>query len=139
MPKKKKGRGKGKRRGKAKAKRSVRHKKPIALGTSVGAIDAAYSLFMKPAPAHKQQVAPLGPSPVDFLIQKHIAGYGDSIPAKLGDAFTALKDNARNLNSYKGLAAGFLVSQSKKIPIIEIVAKPLDRGIKRFTKGRLGL
>ena len=45
----------------------------------------------------------------------------------------------KDTNTYKPLLVGMLVSAAPRIPIVGIVAKPADRGLKRLTKGKWGL
>jgi hypothetical protein len=140
MPKKGKGKGKGKKKkGKSKAKRGrVSHKSPVPLGTTLGAIDATVNML-----THETSGGPyasgIQPSPLSFIMGGHKAGYRDGPMARAEYALKGIKQNAMNLNNYKGLAVGFVVSAAKKIPVAEIAAKPVDRFIKRLTKGKVGL
>lgn len=47
----------------------------------------------------------------------------------------ALKDK----DVWMGALGGMLISASPRIPVIGIVARPVDRGLKRLTKGKWGL
>ena len=58
---------------------------------------------------------------------------------ELGNVVPALKENAMKLDTYKALGAGVLISGSKRIPGVRILARPLDRMIKGFTGGKWGL
>ena len=41
--------------------------------------------------------------------------------------------------NYKYVLLGMLVSAAPRIPVVGIIAKPADRGLKRLTKGKWGL
>ena len=61
----------------------------------------------------------------------------------IGDRVTAIVDKSKyqltQPGNYKYALMGILVSASPNIPVLGIVAKPANRGIKRLTKGKWGL
>lgn len=50
-----------------------------------------------------------------------------------------LKTKLTELDNYKYLALGVGVSASKSIPVLRIVAKPVDRVIRKMSKGKVSL
>ena len=66
--------------------------------------------------------------PVKYLLSK-----------QYDNAQNALKANLTDPQKYKYGLVGLLVTASPKIPVIGIIARPADRGLKRLTKGKWGL
>jgi len=54
-------------------------------------------------------------------------------------AGACVKSNASDYGTYIPLGIGLLISASPKIPVVRIVAKPLDQMLRGATRGRTGL
>jgi len=54
-------------------------------------------------------------------------------------AGSAMISNACDIMTYTPLAVGLVVSASPKIPVVRIVAKPLDKMLRGATHGHTGL
>ena len=57
----------------------------------------------------------------------------------IGDALKSAKVNVTKIENYKYGLAGVAVSASKKVPLVRILARPVDKFIKGMTGGRWGL
>ena len=68
---------------------------------------------------------------------------GDPVKYALAQQYTnaqsSLKANATNLSNYKFALGGALLSGSKGMPGIRLVAGPVDRAIRALTRGKWGL
>jgi hypothetical protein len=65
--------------------------------------------------------------------------YGQALPALLLGTFDRVFVNAKDLDRYYGLGGGALVSASPKIPLIRMFAKPVDKAVRRLSKGKVSL
>ena len=54
-------------------------------------------------------------------------------------AGSCVKSNATDFGTYVPLGIGLLISASPKIPVVRIVAKPLDKMLRGATHGHTGL
>lgn len=123
MAKKKK---KGKRRyRKSKKKSSGPKAKPA--GLTAGAALTGFEIGMSRTPSG-------GLGPVDSLLYKD-----RSLVDNVKFAIEALKDNAVDPSKYKYALAGILITASPRIPLVGLVARPANKGLKRLTKGKWGL
>lgn len=57
----------------------------------------------------------------------------------LANVANASKQAVTDMSNYKYAALGLIISASPRIPLVNILAKPADRGLKRLTKGKWGL
>lgn len=55
------------------------------------------------------------------------------------NAKIALKKNVVDPQKYKYALAGALISASPRIPLVGIIAKPVDKGLKALSKKKWGL
>ena len=78
----------------------------------------------------------------EMLFERNAVYFDPVTYLKAGDFSSALKSakiNVTQPENYKYGAAGVLVSASKRVPLLRIAARPVDRFIKSMTGGRWGL
>lgn len=107
-------------------KKSRGYAKAKPLGATAGAAGSGLSIMFG-------QSAAFGNSPVDRLIG-YVKGT-DSLQNVVG----ATKDNLTNVNNYKWALIGIGLSASKRLPLIKMVGKPIDRVARDMTRGKWGL
>ena len=71
-------------------------------------------------------------APADYLINP-------SVEFNAKSALDSLVVNVKDPQRYKYGLAGMLISASKRIPVVNIIARPVDSGLKRLTKGKWGI
>ena len=120
---KKKKKGGGRRRSYKKKKRSGPKAKPAGLAGGV----AMSGFKMATDPDAKGMT-------IASRIPDMLAGR-----STLSDTFATVQQAATNVNNYKYALVGLIVTSSKNIPVLSMVARPADRGLKRLTKGKWGL
>ena len=54
-------------------------------------------------------------------------------------AGNCVASNAKDFSTYFPLGVGLLISASPKIPVVKVVAKPLDKMLRNATHGHTGL
>ena len=123
IPKSKKS---GKKR-RTKLSRSGPQAKPIGLST--GAAITGADVLLMPTSA--------GSGPVTYVVKAFQSGVplGDMLPALVTRSKASLTDTKK----YMPFLAGAVITASPRIPIIGILAKPVDKGLKRLSKGKWGL
>ena len=121
---KKKRKGTRRRRKGAKKRSSGPKAKP--LGMAVGLGYGAFDVLATRAPNGYL-------SPIAQLLAS------GTIDEKLTNASVALKSAMTSPETYKVPLAGLLITASPRIPLIGIIAKPANKGLKRLTKGKWGL
>lgn len=62
-----------------------------------------------------------------------------TIPNRIKYATSAAVSNIATVETAAPIIGGAIVSAATKIPILKIVAKPVDNAIKAWTKGKVGL
>lgn len=126
MAKKKKGkrRRSGKRR-----KTSAPVDKATPLGLGVGATVSGFEILMG-----KTDAGELGPLPrlVEFF-------KSPSDPNQLVLLERSVKANMTDLDRYKGALFGAIVSASPKMPLVKIIAKPVDKSLRKLSKRKVSL
>ena len=68
-----------------------------------------------------------------------VTSSSEPIADRVGYIATGLKENAVKPKTWMGVVGGAVVSASPKIPLVKIIARPIDNAIKAFTRGRWGL
>lgn len=103
------------------AKRSVKSDKASPLGASGGLVLTGAEMVF------------IGPTDT---------AWSPFMAVKAGDykgALDLLKRNAMTPDKYMPVLAGMLVSASPKIPLVRIIAKPLDETVRRASKGKVSM
>jgi len=117
---------KGKRRRSYKKKRSAPKKKAKPVGMAMGLGYGAIDVLATRAP--NNYASPLSQLLADVPLESKVENIG-----------VALKSALTSTETYKVPLLGLLITASPRIPVIGIIAKPADRGLKRLTKGKWGL
>ena len=110
------------RRGRRRARSSGPKAKP--LGLAGGAAIVGTEMLMKRNPTYH--------APLDYVLNP-------DVPFDASNTVNSLVTNVKDVNRYKFGLYGMLISASPRIPIIGIVARPVNNGLKRLTKGKWGL
>lgn len=84
-----------------------------------------------------------------ILFEKTVDGYISPVEAlfysgwtpaeKVSKSADRLASNAMDLKRYYPLVGGAVISSSKRMPLIGMVARPVDKMLKRLSKGKVGL
>ncbi len=98
----------------------------MPLGAAVGAGAAGLEILMDKTP-----MGSLGPVPQMFT--------AEPIPERIQYVGKALQANMTNLENYKFLLGGMLISAAPRIPVIRVLARPLDSAVRRLGKGKVSL
>ena len=118
---------KGTRRKSYKKKRRSAPKKSMPVGAAAGSTITAVQILAKKTDEGWY-------SPLEVLFLKDVA-----LSEKISRMESALTKNATDLDRYGPLLVGALVSASPRLPVVGIAAKPLNRMIKKMSKGKWGL
>jgi hypothetical protein len=125
-------------------------KAKAAVKRSYGKAKSAYRRRPK-VTSHAASTAGLLISAAEFLVndpEPNVIGSplanltvndGRSIADRFNNTLNAVKANAMKPEIYVPAVAGAAISAAPRIPIVRIVAKPLDKTIKGVTKGKVGL
>ena len=123
MARRKKGKRRGGRRRKKGAPKSDR---AMPLGASVG---LGVSALEVATGTSKYSSSPLG-----YLLQPSVP-----MATRIANVSNSLKAEAVNFDNYKFGLAGVVLSASPKVPILRMAAKPVDRVVRRVSKGKVSL
>ena len=112
-----------------KAKRTKKRKFVVPLGVSGGVALAGAHCVLDPSTG----VGGNAPA-INWVFDK-----SQTIPNRIKYATSAAVSNIATVETAVPIVGGAIVSAATKIPIIKIVAKPVDNLFKALSKGKVGL
>ena len=114
---------------KGKGKKGRRHMPKAHVGVSAGLAATGYSVLWG------DDAIPGGlASPVMCIIGDAPAGY--TMSDRVNMAVRALKIKAVQLDNYKPLVVGAVISAAPRVPVVSMVARPVENAIVKMTRGK---
>lgn len=108
-----------------------RAKKATPLGVTLGVIGTGANMILTPKIENHGSTA----SVLHWMTGEPAMPMGE----RISRSGVVLKKNLTDLNNYKPAVLGVAASASKKIPIVDMAAKPVDKMIRRVSKGKAEL
>lgn len=112
-----------------KGKKGKKAKRPNHVGAMAGILGFGMNVFLDP---EKDPRTGSTASAVHWLIREPTM----AIPERINRAKVVVIANLKEPETYIPLAVGAMASASKKIPLVRMVATPVDSAIAKFTHGR---
>jgi len=127
-------------RPKARAFRKAAQSSAMAAGLAYG----GYKLLSERTPKPYTYTTSTGATSTELTNQPPLRWFASDLASwplsvKVRNALKAAGYQATNMGIYVPLVAGAVAHKSKSLPLVSIVARPVDKMLKKSTRGKWGL